>query len=449
MSSSTLDFTATIDAIVGRTVPSKVKKSALIAIVLGLLGFGYGLVTEPVWAWGSFLVALIFVLSLAQGGVIFGVMMNLVAGRWGAPLKRIGEVFGFFLPIGYLLLVVFLIGGTGIYPWDAHTIVEGGAIPLAAHSEGVLFHSKEAWLSMPFFIARQLVAFALLIALDYWYIKTSLRPDLIAAKARLGDKAPAWWDRFIGNAGSVEEEAENSSSKQNVIAVILALTYPMIFSMAAFDLMMSLSPWWYANMFGAWFFVSAFWSALCGIGIFALIAKDWASLRPFVTTKTMHDLGMLATALCMFWAYTSFAQILPIWYSSMPEETDFLLVRMVLPEWAPLTYSVAVTCFLAPFVMLTSRAVKKMKWPMVGVLCTILVGIFLERTMVIMPSIYFKDSFPMDLFLICSVGCLAAAVGLFVLVITKVMTQVPSVTITDERMNKHTWDIHAHSLDAH
>ena len=86
---------------------------------------------------------------------------------------------------------------------------------------------------------------------------------------------------------------------------------------------------------------------------------------------------------------------------------------------------------------------------MVGVLCTILVGIFLERVMVIMPSIYFKDSFPMDLFLICSVGCLAAAVGLFVLVVTKVMTQVPSVTITDERMNKHTWDIHAHSLDAH
>lgn len=447
MSSLTINTNPIIDAVHGRTVPVAVKNGAIGAMVLGVVAFAVGLSMNPIWTWGAFLVAILYTLALAQGGIVFAVMMTLTWGRWGRPLKRIGEAFGFFLPVGYLMLLVFLLAGNSIYPWHEGTIIFDEPISLAPHSEGA-WATKEMWLSLPFFIARQAAMFAVLIVLDYFYLKASLRPDFIMAKARLGDKAPAWWDHFTGGASSLKDEVADSEHKQGVIAVLIAISFPMIFSFAAFDLIMSLSPWWYSNMFGGWFFMSSFWVALCGIGIYALLTRDWLGIREHIKPSTMHDLGKLSLAFCMFWGYTTFAQILPIWYASMPEETDFLLVRMTLPAWSTLTHTVAVTCFISPFIILTSRGIKKMKWPFIAVLSVILVGIFLERTMLVMPSIYLEETFPVVLFAVVSVGLLIGALGAFTFVVNLVMSQVPAIPVSDPKIHPHPWDIHAQSLDA-
>ena len=454
MSDHTINPNQHIDAMAARTLPSQLKMGGGIAMALGVVGIGYGFaVAGQAWTWGAILVALVYLLALTQGGVMYAVIMTLTKAHWGRPLKRIAESFGLFMPVAWLFLIVFLVAGNKLYPWHPETFItladgSSGFIDIEPHSE-FAWRTKPIWLNLNFFIGRQIVLIGALFACGLLYIRNSWKPDLIAAKARLGDAAPGWWSFIIGSDTDVAAAQETGEKKQQVLSVVIALGYAFIFSFMAFDLMMSLSPWWYANMFGAWTFMSSIWITLAALGIVSLVGRDWMGITPFISRTLTHDLGKLTLALCMFWAYTTFAQLLPIWYANMPEETDFLLVRLHLPQWAWLAQTVGVMCFIMPFTVLASRGIKKMKWPYVAICAVIMTGIFFERTLIVMPSVYHGETFPIVDFIVVNVFIWLGALGAFFTYVGAVLTQVPAIGITDPRVEVHPWDVHIHSLDAH
>jgi hypothetical protein len=444
--SNTRDVTPVIDAIAGRTLPATVNIVSIVLMAIGLVAFLAGLFAMGdggVVAWGSFLVGILWTMAIAQGGVMFSVIQAGTWGRWGRPLKRIAESFSFYLPVAYIALLIFLLFGLRIYSWNPNTVLEH--VDLAPHSADA-YASKEIWLQPWFFALRLLLGLGLMFALDFVYIRASLRPDLVLAKQRLGARAPAWWSRLTGNHTDPNAVLLSDLRTQERMVPIMAVCYALVFSLVGFDLIMSLSPWWASNMFGAWTFVSSFWLSLAALGFTAMLGRDWLRLGDFVTPKVTHDLGKLMLAGTMFWAYTGFAQLLPIWYTDMPEETDFLLVRLFLPEWSWLSQLVAMTCFLGPFTILLSRGIKKMRWPFLGICSLILVGIFLERTLLVMPSIHFGDPrSPLVMFV--SVGTWLGFVGLFVQVVGRALSQLPPLVVSDPHLDAHPWDVHVHSLD--
>lgn len=451
------DMDPIIDAVPNRNVPLPLLAGSGIAMLLGIAGFGYAAGTgQWEWAWGAVLVGLVLSLGLSMGGVIFAVILSLSKAHWGRPVKRVAEAFGAYLPIGWVLLLVFLFAGNGLYPWNPSTFISSGPIDLAPHSDFAI-STKPFWLSLPFFIGRQLGMSLLLFGLSFAFIFTSLRPDLIRARARLGDKAPGWWSMITGNATDWQAEMGSSDKRQQAIGILVAVCYALVFSFMAFDLIMSLSPWWYTNMFGAWFFVSCVWTGLAMLTIYVLVAKEWLGIGHVITRTVTHDLGKLLLAFCMFWAYTTFAQILPIWYGQMPEETDFFLVRMfelteTVPAgdapWYVLTQIVGVMCFLLPFTALLSRGLKKMKWPLISVCTVIIVGIFLERSLLVYASVHLEPTFPIINLVAVGAPVAIGFVGLFLLVVTAALSAVPALNVADPKMAPHPWDEHLHSLDA-
>ena len=449
MSANDLHVDRIIAGIPGRKVPMPAAAAGFLGMALGVVGVGYGFAMgETAWTWGAILVGLVYTMNLAMGGVMFSVILTLTKAHWGRPLKRLAEVFGLFLPVAYLMLLVFLLFGNGLYAWNPTPFEGIPAQDIAPHGT-FAWSTKPFWLSKWTFIGRQAVAMLVLFGLGLAYIRTSLVPDLVQAKAQLGDKAPALWNALIGGKTNVAAAVESSKKTQQVLGGILAWSYALLFSLMAFDLLMSLSPWWFSNMFGAWHGVSSVWVTMAWLGIVALLGGEWLGIRHLITKKLTHDLGMLCLAGCMFWAYTSYAQLLPIYYANMPEETDYLLVRLMLPQWSWLARTVGVMCFVIPFTILLSRGIKKMKWPFIGVLSIIAVGIFLERTLVVMPSVYFGDEFPVLNFVIISLGVWFGFLGLFFTVVTQALAKLPPVTTSDECLAPHPWDVHVHSLDAH
>jgi hypothetical protein len=447
MSAHTPDVDSVIDAMANRKVPAIVNTLGFAAIAVGVAAAGYGFaVAGAAWTWGAILVGILYLLALGQGGVMFSVILTGTWGRWGRPLKRIGECFAFVLPVAWLLMVVFLLGGIGLYPWNPDTFIESGYVSIAPHSPEA-YPAKEIWLSKGFFTVRLILGVAFLIGLNFLYIRASMRPDMIYAKERLNGKVPSWWSWFIGTETSVDEAVTASNKVQSFMFPFIGFAYALTFSMVAFDLVMSLAPWWFANMFGGWFFVSSIWVALATIGLVSMIARDWLKLGEFITPTVTHDLGKLMLALCMFWGYTTFAQLLPIWYTDMPEETDFLMIRMMLPQWSWLTQTVAITCFVAPFTILLSRGIKKMRWPFAAICCLIMVGIFLERTLLVMPSVYMGDTFPVGHFIVVSLGVWFGCLGIFTVIVSRVLASVPPLVVTDPHLEPHPWDVHVHSLD--
>lgn len=438
---------AVIEAVRGRSVPGTLKTLCFAGIAVGLLGFGYGLFAgNPGWAWGALLVATFFAMGVSQGGVVFAGIMQGTQARWGRPLKRVGEAFGFYLPVTWLLLAVFLVGGgLSIYPWSPDWI-HGAPISLEPHASGA-WRSKPIWLSPGFFVARQLGGLGLLMALNFVFIRNAMGPDLLAMKNKLGADAPSspLWGWMVGS-GDAKARAEKGLASNYTLVPIMGMAYALIFSMFAFDLVMSVDPWWYSNMFGGWIFMSSILLGMGGIALFATLGRGWLSLGTFVDAKVTHDLGKLMLAGTMFWGYTLFAQILPIYYTDVPEETNFLLVRLFLPQWSWLAKTVAVLVFITPFTMLLSRGLKKMYAPFAALALISMFGLFLERTLLVMPSVYLGDAFPWMDFLLVSIPVGIGVMSGFVLTVSSVLAKTPAISVTDPLLDEHPWDQHVHAL---
>ena len=77
MSSHTVDVNSQIDAIATRSLPGSVKAGGAIAMGLGVIGLAYGFaVAGAAWTWGAILVALVYLLALTQGGIVYAVIIR-------------------------------------------------------------------------------------------------------------------------------------------------------------------------------------------------------------------------------------------------------------------------------------------------------------------------------------------------------------------------------------
>jgi len=234
MSSGLPNLNPVIDGLIGRKLPGSVHVGSLAAIAVGVVTFlaGVFVMGRPAYTWGAYLVGLVYTLGIAQGGVIFAVLMTGTTGRWGRPVKRIAESFGFFMPVGFLLLLVFLAGGLTIYSWHPETIIEGGPVALAPHSAEAAA-SKETWLDPSFFALRQLALLAILIVLDALYIYQSLRPDLVMARQRLGTEAPTWWENITPGSADLATTVKESVRSQAFFVPFIGIAYALVFSFIA------------------------------------------------------------------------------------------------------------------------------------------------------------------------------------------------------------------------
>jgi uncharacterized membrane protein YhdT len=412
-----------------RSMPSGVKNASIAMMVIGLLAAGFGFFTDSTRASGAFIVNYMYWAGIAQGGLMLAVALVIVNGRWGRPLKRMCEAFALMMIPMYLLLMVFLVaGGLEVYEWSHWT--EAGAP-----------HHKWIYFQKPFFFARVGGLVGLLVVLDILFIRASVRSDMGVAKEKFGWE-PTGVAAFFGNIGGwkgEKEEIERSIKTQRTLAPILGVAYAVVWTVMAVDVSMSLMPHWFANMFPAWYFMSCIWSGFVWLAIISLLFRKQLNIEAAFTPSLYHDLGKLTFGFTMFWGYTLFAQYLPIWYGNMTEEIGAILIRTELEPWATLSKVVFMLCFVVPFSMLTSRGLKKMPSAYLIVAGILAVGIWLERFMVNMPSIWMHDTLPLGL---PEIGMTVGFLGLFLFVVIGFITAVPPLTFTDPYMQPNPEEVH-------
>lgn len=342
-------------------------------IIAGLACFAFMLATGHTrQAWQSYLVNLVFFLGIAQAGIVWTAIARTARGtKWASSLARYGEAMSAFLPIGYALVMVFLFaGGSQLYPWVADPIP-----------------GKAPWLNWPFFIARNAILMGALILMSRMLLGKSLRIDLARARDLVVPaKLKALYARRArGTRGDAKEEEATQKDLLNLSPWFIVL-YCLVYTIWAFDVLMSLDPHWVSTLFGAFIFMSTLYTGLAAMSLLTLHTRKPLGMEHAVSTEQYHTLGKLLFSFALFWVYSYWSQFLPIWYANLSEETPYVVLRLKPPFefWA---WVVFVLTFLIPFVGLMNWTTKKNPYLHQWFALIALLGVWLERNLIVLPSV--------------------------------------------------------------
>ena len=296
---------------------------ALAAVGLGgALALGLVTPASRPQLWHSWLVASLFVLSIALGGLFFVLVQHATQSGWSVVVRRIAENAMATLPFLALLFVPLLLGMGDLFHWSHGEAV--AADPLLTH--------KQPYLNVPFFLLRTVAYFAIWSGLALWFGRLSRLQD------RTGD-----------------QEITRRLRRASAPGLLLFAFTVTFFS---FDWLMSLNPHWYSTIFGVYFFSGSMVAIFAFMSLIALGARRTGLLAEVISPEHMHDLGKLLFAFVAFWAYIGFSQFFLIWYGNLPEETVFFAVRLA-GTWRGATILLALGHFVVPFFFLLPRTLKR------------------------------------------------------------------------------------------
>jgi hypothetical protein len=324
------------------------------AVLIGIVGFVLAMaVGSSLRAWEVFLVNLLFWMGIAQGGIAVSASFYLTNARWGGVGQyRLAEAFVGFLPLSFVLFWALILGRHEIFVWVDHPLAE-----------------KADWLNTPFLFARDGAALAFMTALSLRFVRVSRREDVLRWAASTGD---------IGDSPRAIRR----------ISAVMALSYTFIYSLIAFDLVMSLAPRWHSTLFGAYFFAGAYWSALATMALAAIaIGRGAGGEAEHRYRDALHDIGKLVFACSVFWVYLLFAQYIVIWYGDIPAETFFVVPRVQHLPWGALGWSALILIWAIPFCVLMGKRPKRTPAILGTVAALGLVGMWIERYVLVVPSI--------------------------------------------------------------
>lgn len=397
------------EEVVARTGQLDFKRGRLIAAALAIIGIAAFAVlyfgSDPKSAWQAYLVNLVFFMGIAQGGIVWAAIARTARGhRWGSNLVRYGEAISAFLPVAYLLMLVFLFaGGSSIYSWVKEPIAQ-----------------KAPWLNWPFFVARNAILMGALVLMSRHMLGLSLKPDL----ARLKDRVPAGLrDLYSRRVGTTMPDREQTQHRLLNLSPWFVLLYTLVYTVWAFDVMMALDPHWISTLFGAFIFMSTLYTGLAVISLATIWTRKPLGLENAVSTDQYHSIGKLLFSFAMFWIYSYWSQFLVIWYGNLSEETPFVVLRLHPPfqMWAWIIFALT---FAIPFFGLMNWTTKRNpalhQWfAIIGLL-----GIWLERNLIIQPSIH-PTAFDMGPL---QIGVMLGFLGAFVLMFLNFARKYPMVS---------------------
>ncbi|MCA9705218.1 MAG: hypothetical protein KDK70_05120 [Myxococcales bacterium] len=295
--------------------------------VLGLAGLGLGFGTmgeHPADFYFSYLVALMFWLTLGLGGLFFVVVQHGTRAGWSIVLRRLAENAMLTLPVcGLLALPVVFVGAHDVFHWTHLEVVQNDAVLTA----------KQGYLNEGFFRGRAVLYIGLWTVLAYLFWSWSTKQD--------GSRDPV-----------------ALTHKMRWLAPLSVVIFALTLTFGAFDWLMSLDPHWFSTIFGVYYFAGCVIVIHAFLGLVAILLQRSGHLRGVVTPEHLHDLGKMMFAFTVFWAYIGFSQYFLIWYASIPEETHWYWYH---GQGAFLTLSLVLVFarFVLPFFGLMSRRIKR------------------------------------------------------------------------------------------
>lgn len=335
-------------------LPTFIPRPALVTrlrllIALGVVGTLVGLIASPKLTLGGLLLGACYNLGMGLGAMVIIALGYITKAGWSAALRRIPESMAATLPLSCLILLIVLAAGFHqLYPWFSN--------PGHGHVDA----SLALWRKPAFFLARAAGCMIIWLIFTYAILRNSRKQD------QSGDLNLTHHN--VGLSG--------------VFLMVLAITL----SLATFDWFMSLQPHWISTMLGVYHFSGLFQAGIAAMIIIAILLQRAGYLGQIVKPAHLHDLGKYLFCFTTFWGYIWFCQYMLIWYSNIPEETSYFIVRHNGP-WLAVAYATVILNWGIPFFGLLSSTTKRNDRLLFKIAVVVVIGHWVDLYGIIIPSL--------------------------------------------------------------
>jgi Ni/Fe-hydrogenase subunit HybB-like protein len=314
----------------------------------------------PVY-WGLYITNFVFFIGISHAGTLISAILRLAHAEWRRPITRAAEV----------ITVLVLFFGLGC------VILDLGRPDRALN---VLLHGN---VTSP--LLWDVASISTYLTASTIYLYLPLIPDIAILRDNLSGRR--WFYRILalGWTGSPGQKRR----LERAIAVMAVIVIPIAISVhtvVSWVFAMTVQPMWHSTIFGPYFVVGAIFSGIAAILIAMAAIRKAYHLENYLKPVHFNNLGLLLLVFSLLWFYFTFAEFLTTYYGAEPTHMAVFLSKTE-GRFSPYFWTMFVTCFVVPFSLLANSRTRGTVWGCVTASVSIEVGMWLERFLIVVPSL--------------------------------------------------------------
>jgi molybdopterin-containing oxidoreductase family membrane subunit len=333
-------------------------------------GFGVTGIRWPVY-WGFYVTSFVFWIGISHAGTLISAILRLVNAGWRRPVTRCAEVITVFaLMIGALFPIIHL--GR---PWLAFWLAP-------YPSERMIWPNFRSPLVWDFFAINTYLTGSVL----FLFLPTI--PDFAVVR----DKSTGLRRRIYGVLAlgwrGTQTQWHRLETAMQIMAIAIVPVAVSVHTIVSFDFSMAPVPMWQSTIFGPYFVAGAIFSGIAGLLIAMAVLRRFLHLEAYLHPVHFQNLGKLLLVMALLWGYFVFNERLVTYYGNGPAEMA-VFWRTQRESFAPLYWTMVTGNFILPLVILGIKKFRTITGCVIAS-CGVVVGMWLERFLIIVPSLGHK-----------------------------------------------------------
>lgn len=350
-----------------------------VVVAWGLVAFTYQVMNgmyvtglnRPVM-WGIYIVGFVFWVGLSHSGTMVSAILRLSQANWRRPILRAAEA-----------MTVFCITVAGLFPlihlgrnWIFYFIIpyptQRGLWPN--------FRSPLLW---------DMTAISSYMTGSILFLYLGMLPDLAVAR----DRSTGWRKKLyttlaMGWRGTAREWVVFRKASTLLAALVIPVAVS-VHSIVAWDFAVTLVPGWHSTIFPPYFVIGAILSGVAAVITLMIIIRKAFHLEEYLTPLHFDNMGKILLVISLLWSYAYFVEVQITWYAHEPIEWESF--SFMAHRYTGLLLVMLAGNSLIPIVTMCVKRWRRSIRVMLAVSLMVNVGMFIERFLIIIPSLSHKN----------------------------------------------------------
>ena len=322
--------------------------------------------------WGFYITGFVFWVGLSHSGTMVSAILRLSQANWRRPILRAAEAMTVFCITVAGLFPLIHLGRNWIFYFLIPYPTQRGLWPN--------FRSPLLW---------DMTAIFAYMTGSILFLYLGLLPDLAVAR----DRSSGWRRQLytalaMGWRGTAREWVVFRKASTLLAALIIPVAVS-VHSIVAWDFAVTVVPGWHSTIFPPYFVIGAILSGVAAVITLMIVIRSAFHLEDYLTPLHFDNMGKILLVISLLWSYAYFVEVQITWYAHEPIEWESF--SFMADKYTGLLLLMLVANSLLPIVTMCVKRLRRSIRVMLAVSLMVNVGMFIERFLIIVPSLSHKN----------------------------------------------------------